>query len=163
MIDPALRNGRVPKVFRWLSAPASTKNMTAEVKTRLASYGRRLITTDIVTATSPPQPALTTPACRTSISLGQGLRILKTNARARRGGDPLIHRLAVLQATYTHGHGATPRQSARNPRRRFLLNLNFTSVQTSGRIRPAAPHFPRQFSTPMRSRQLGFFRSAPPT
>jgi hypothetical protein len=123
LIDPSLRNGRVQSYFAGVQHRLH-ENLTAEVNA-LGSYGRRLITTDIVNRD------FSTPAGRYNPNLpdiayrsGQGFSDYNALAavlryRASRG---------TLQATYTWSH-TIDNQS--EPLAADFFNLNFTSVQTS--------------------------------
>ncbi|MBZ5604357.1 MAG: carboxypeptidase-like regulatory domain-containing protein [Acidobacteriia bacterium] len=124
LVDPNLRNGRVQSYFAGIQHRVAA-NLTAEVNA-LGSYGRSLITTDIVNRD------FSMPAGRYNPSLpdiayrsGQGFSDYNALAaviryRASRG---------TIQATYTWSH-TIDNQS--EPLAGDFFNLNFTSVQTSG-------------------------------
>ena len=122
LVDPNLKNGRVYSYFAGVQHAVSG-NFTAEMNA-LGSYGRRLITTDIVnrdfsTATGRYNPSLPDIAYRA----GQGFSNYNALAailryRATRG---------MIQATYTWSH-AIDNQS--EPLLGDFFNLNFTGVQT---------------------------------
>ena len=124
LVDPGLRNGRVQSYFAGVQHRVA-ENLTAEINA-LGSYGRRLITTDIVnrdfsTAAGRYNANLPDVAYRS----GQGYSDYNALAavlryRAARG---------MLQATYTWSH-TIDNQS--EPLAGDFFNLNFTSIQTSG-------------------------------
>ncbi len=64
LVDPDLRNGRVKSYFAGVQQRI-TDNLTLEVN-GLGSYGRALITTDVINRSSPRQTAVITTICRTS-------------------------------------------------------------------------------------------------
>jgi hypothetical protein len=124
LIDPNLKNGRVYSYFAGVQHSLAG-NLTAEVN-GMGSYGRRLITTDIVnrdfsTATGRYNSSLPDIAYRA----GQGFSDYNALAavvryRSTRG---------MVQATYTWSH-AIDNQS--EPLLGDFFNLNFTGI-------PAAP------------------------
>jgi Carboxypeptidase regulatory-like domain/TonB-dependent Receptor Plug Domain len=136
LIDPNLRNGRVASYFAGVQQRVAER-VTAEVNA-LGSYGRRLITTDIVnrdfsTAAGPYNPNLPDIAYRA----GEGFSDYNALAavfryRASRG---------MVQATYTWSH-AIDNQS--EPLAGDFFNLNFTNIQTAAGSNGRAT-FARQF------------------
>jgi hypothetical protein len=138
LIDPNLRNGRVHSYFAGIQQRISD-NLTAEVNS-LGSYGRRLVTTDIVnrdfsTLNGPYNQNLPDIAYRS----GQGFSNYNAltaviRYRASRG---------MIQATYTWSH-AIDNQS--EPLQGDFFNLNFTSIQTTAGSGNRAA-FSRQFDS----------------
>jgi carboxypeptidase family protein/TonB-dependent receptor-like protein len=124
LIDPGLRNARVYSYFTGIQQRIAS-NLTAEVN-GLGSYGRRLITTDIVnrdfsTPTGRYHPNLPDIAYRA----GQGFSdynalTASLRYRASRG---------MLEANYTWSHSI---DNQSDPLLGDFFNLNFTSIQTSG-------------------------------
>jgi hypothetical protein len=123
LIDPNLKNGRVYSYFAGVQQTISS-NLTAELN-GLGSYGRRLITTDIVnrdfsTLTGRYNPNLPDIAYRA----GQGFSDYNALAaivryRSSRG---------MIQATYTWSHSI---DNQSEPLLGDFFNLNFTSIQTT--------------------------------
>ena len=123
MVNPELLNGRVYSYFAGIQQRFSDA-LTAEVNA-LGSYGRRLITTDIVNRD------FSTPSGRYNSALpdiayrsGQGFSDYNALAavlryRAKRG---------MAQVTYTWSHSI---DNQSEPLTGDFFNLNFTSIQTT--------------------------------
>ena len=124
LVDPGLRNGRVQSYFAG-TQQRLTDNLTLEVN-GLGSYGRNLITTDIVnrpfsTASGRYNPKLPDIAYRA----GEGFSNYNALAavlryRTNRG---------MVQGTYTWSHTIDNQSDALTG---DFFNLNFTGIQTSG-------------------------------
>jgi hypothetical protein len=138
LIDPGLRNGRVYGYFAGVAQRLSDR-LTAEVN-GLGSYGRNLITTDIVNRddslpTGRYNPNLPDIAYRA----GQGFSNYNAlSAVLRYRASP-----GMLQATYTWAH-AIDNQS--EPLLGDFFNLTFTSIQP-GAGSSARTTFSEQFNT----------------
>jgi len=124
LVDPSLRNGRVQSYFAGVQHRVA-ENLTTEINA-LGSYGRRLITTDIVNRD------FSTAAGRYNANLpdiayrsGQGYSDYNALAAVLRYRTPR----EMIQATYTWSH-TIDNQS--EPLAGDFFNLNFTSIQTSG-------------------------------
>jgi Carboxypeptidase regulatory-like domain/TonB-dependent Receptor Plug Domain len=121
LVDPNLKNGRVYTYFAGIQQNV-TNNLTVEVN-GLGSYGRRLVTTDVInrdfsTATGPYNPNLPNIAYRA----GQGFSDYNALAavvryRGSRG---------MVQGTYTWSH-TIDNQS--DPLVGDFFNLSFTGLQ----------------------------------
>ena len=137
LVDPGLRNGRVQSYFAGIQHRVAD-SLTVEVNA-LGSYGRRLITTDVVNRDfSTPSGPFNANLPNIAYRSGQGFSDYNALAaviryRASRG---------MAQATYTWSH-TIDNQS--EPLVGDFFNLDFTSVQTSaGSVGRAA--FSEQFN-----------------
>jgi hypothetical protein len=123
LMDPNLKNGRVLSYFAGVEHRFSS-NLTLEVN-GAGSYGRRLITTDIVNRFfSTPSGQYNNALPEIAYRAGQGFSDYNALAsvlryRSRRG---------MAQVTYTWSH-AIDNQS--EPLLGDFFNLDFTSIQTS--------------------------------
>jgi len=123
LMDPNLKNGRVLSYFAGIEHRFSS-NLTFEVN-GTGSYGRRLITTDIVNRFfSTPSGQFNNSLPEIAYRSGQGFSDYNALAsvlryRSRRG---------MAQVTYTWSH-AIDNQS--EPLLGDFFNLDFTSIQTS--------------------------------
>ncbi len=136
IVDPALRNGYVHSYFVGIERRFSDR-LTMEVN-GLGSYGRRLITTDIVNRD------FSTPQGRYNRSLPD------TAYRAAQGSSDYNALAAVvryqgsrgmLQGTYTWSH---VRDNQSEPLAGDFFNLNFTQIQSAADSNGRAA-FSRQF------------------
>jgi hypothetical protein len=123
LIDPGLLNARVYSYFTGVQQRIAN-NLTAEVN-GLGSYGRRLITTDIINRDfSTPEGRYNPNLPDIAYRSGQGSSDYNAltavlRYRASRG---------MVEATYTWSHSI---DNQSDPLLGDFFNLNFTSIQTS--------------------------------